>query len=77
MRRALLRSGFLIFRLKAGAIIFVLAAGSKKAVCRHSGTFRAMRAMKFSAARSANTNSGFRMCDREFFPKVALTSIRF
>ena len=57
MRRALLRSGFLIFRLKAGVIIFVPAAGSKKAVCRRSGTFRAIRAMNFSAAQCANTNS--------------------
>jgi len=43
--------------LKAGVIIFVPAAALKKAVCRRSGTFRTMRAMIFSAAQCANTNS--------------------
>ena len=33
------------FPIESGVIIFVPAARSKKAVCRRSGTFRAIRAM--------------------------------
>jgi len=45
------------FPIESGGNYLCPRCGVEKAVCRRSGTFRTMRAMIFSAAQCANTNS--------------------